>query len=74
VSKLYSNEKIMNNFTNQNKIQSLEEKLEKIKRDFIKIIPQLQDIQEVQKTYREVQGRKAEEEFPFINIQTSSTI
>ncbi len=64
----------MSNSIHQNKIQSTEEKLEEIKKDFIKIIPQLQDIQEVQKTYREVQEKKAEEKFPFINIQTSSTI
>jgi len=54
--------------------KSLEEKLEEIRKDFIKIIPQLQDIQEVQKNYREVQKKKAEEQYPFINTQTSSTI
>jgi hypothetical protein len=64
----------MSNSTHQNKIQSPEDKLEELRKDFIKIIPQLQDIQEVQKTYREVQEKKAEEQFPFINIQTSSTI
>lgn len=64
----------MSNFTHQNKIQSPEEKIEELRKDFIKMIPQLQDIQEVQKSYREIQGKKVEEQFPFINIQTSSTI
>lgn len=63
----------MNN-TSYNKQKISEEKLEEIKRDFIKIIPQLEDIQEVQKTYREIQEKKVENQFPYINIQTSSTI
>lgn len=52
----------------------LEEKLEEIKKEFLKIIPQLQEIHEVQKTYRETQQKKFEEQYPFINTQTSSTI
>ncbi len=52
----------------------IEEKLEEVKKEFIKTIPQLQDIQEVQKIYREVQQKKVEEHYPFINTQTSSTI
>lgn len=63
---------------NMNKLNSnkkpVEEKLEEIKKDFIKIIPQLQEIQEVQKTYREVQQKKVEEQYLFINTQTSSTV
>lgn len=51
-----------------------EEKLEEIKKDFLKLIPQLQDIQEVQKTYRELQQKRVEEQYPFINTQTSSTV
>jgi len=54
--------------------KQIEEKLEEIKKEFIKAIPQLQDIQEVQKIYREVQQKKVEEQYPFINTQTSSTI
>jgi hypothetical protein len=51
----------------------IEKKLEEIKKDFIKIIPQLSDIQEAQKAYRDLQQKRVEEQYPFINTQTSST-
>lgn len=53
--------------------KSIEEKLRELKKEFIKTIPQLNDIQEVQKTHREIQREKVKEQFPFINTQTSST-
>jgi len=62
----------MSNFTSQNN-KNTEERLEEIKKDFIKLIPQLEDVQEVQKMYREIQEKKLGDQIPFINIQTSST-
>jgi len=62
----------MSNFTSQNN-KSTEERLEEIKKDFIKLIPQLGDVQEVQKMYREIQEKRLGDQIPFINIQTSST-
>ena len=62
----------MSNFTSQND-KNTKERLEEIKKDFIRIIPQLEDIQEVQKTYREIQDKQLGDQIPFINIQTSST-
>jgi len=63
----------MNNLDRNNQKTS-EEKLKEIKLDFIKKIPQLKDIQEVQKIYREVQESRREDKFPYINTQTSSTV
>jgi len=54
--------------------KSIEEKLEELKKDFIKTIPQLEDIQKIQRTHREIQQEKVEKQYPFINTQTSSTI
>jgi hypothetical protein len=54
--------------------KTVEEKLEELKKEFIKTIPQLEDIQEIQKTHRGIQREKVEEQYPFINTQTSSTI
>jgi len=62
----------MSNFTSQNN-KNAEERLEEIKKDFIKLIPQLEDVQEVQKMYREIQEKRLGDQNPFINIQTSST-
>ena len=62
----------MRNFTSK-KNMNTEKKLEEIKKDFIKLIPQLEDIQESQKTCHEIQKRTLGNQIPFINIQTSST-
>jgi t-SNARE complex subunit (syntaxin) len=56
------------------KIKNIEKKLEELKKDFLKLIPQLYEIQEVQKNYREIQKKKIKEEYPFINTQASSTV
>jgi hypothetical protein len=60
---------------NQNNLKekNIEEKLEELKKDFLKLIPQLYEVQEVQRKYREIQKKKTEEEYPFINTQASST-
>jgi transcriptional/translational regulatory protein YebC/TACO1 len=63
----------MNNPT-KNTYKTARERLEEVKKDFIKMIPQLEDVQEVQRIYREVQEKKFYEQTPFINTQTSSTI
>jgi len=63
----------MNKSTLKNS-KPLEEKLEELKRDFIKTIPQLEDIQEIQRTHRDIQREKVGEQYPFINTQTFSTI
>jgi len=57
--------------TNQKQI---EEKLEEIKKEFIKTIPQLQNIQEVQEIYREVRQKEIGGQYPFINTQAFSDI
>ena len=62
----------MANFTSQNN-KNAKDRLEEIKKDFIRIIPQLEDIQEVQKMHRDIQQKQLGDQIPFINIQTSST-
>ena len=62
----------MDNSTRQNN-KNARERIEEIKKDFIKMIPQLEEIQEVQEAYREIQKKKFANQVPFINIQTSST-
>lgn len=54
--------------------QKTEKKLEKLKKDFCKLIPQLREIQETQRTYKEIQRKKVGKQYPFINTQTSSTV
>lgn len=54
------------------KIKTTEEKLEEIKKQFVELIPQIQDIQRIQEVSREVQKKEIREEYPFINIHTSS--
>lgn len=63
----------MDNKLNENNKISNEEELEKIKKDFINIIPQLQDIKEVEEVYQEVQRKRLSEQYPFINTQSYST-
>lgn len=63
----------MDNNLNENNKISNEEELEKIKKNFINIIPQLQDIKEVEEVYQEVQRKKLSEQYPFINTQSYST-
>ena len=58
---------------NQKKGVTPEDRLQKIKDDFIELIPQLKEIQEVQKAYLEVQKEKRIEGYPFINTQSFST-
>ena len=59
---------------NNKKTEISEKKLESLKKDFIKIIPQIQDIQEVQEKYREIQEKRTRGQYPFINTQASTTI
>jgi nitrogenase subunit NifH len=64
----------MNKRNNKKKTEISEKRLESLKKDFIKIIPQIQDIQEVQEKYREIQEKKTRDQYPFINTQASTTI
>jgi D-arabinose 1-dehydrogenase-like Zn-dependent alcohol dehydrogenase len=59
---------------NSMKSRNIEKKLKELKEDFVKLISQLREIQEVQKSYREIQKKKVEGKYPFINTQSSSTV
>jgi len=55
--------------------KKLEEKtIEKLRKDFIKTIPQLQEIQEIQKTHRKLQEKEAEKLYPYIDTQSFGTV
>jgi len=51
-----------------------EETLTQIRKDFIKTIPQLQEIQEAQEVHRELREKEAEHQYPFIDTQSFSTL
>ncbi len=56
-------------------IKKINEKtIDEIRKDFIKIIPQLQEIQKVQKTHQEIQKKEAEKKYPYIDTQSFSTV
>lgn len=55
--------------------QGINEKtIDKLRKDFIKTIPQLQEIQKVQETHQEIQKKEAEKKYPYINTQSFSTV
>lgn len=59
--------------SHSNNTKPIEERLKELKKDFLKTIPQLQKIQEVQEVYRRVQEEKTRDQYPFINTRASST-
>ncbi|KPJ55156.1 hypothetical protein AMJ47_01420 [Parcubacteria bacterium DG_72] len=55
--------------------KKLEEKtIKKLRKDFIKTIPQLQKIQKIQETQRKIQEKETEKLYPYIDTQSFSTV
>lgn len=55
--------------------KKLEEKtIKKLRKDFIKTIPQLQKIQKIQETQRKIQEKETEKLYPYIDTQSFATV
>lgn len=59
----------------QNNAKKLNEKnLEELRKDFLRTIPQLEEIQQVQETHRDLKRKETEKLYPFIDTQSYSTV
>lgn len=51
-----------------------EEKLKELREEFLKIIPQLEEIQRTQGAYREIKEKTGKEVYPFVHTESHSNV